>query len=304
MLKRLFQRLRPLLPYLNILLAGAAYMANEYFVQGFCQPVTWAAWVLGLSTAAFLAWPWLQRAPRAVQVVAMLLQGLSFTVCLYCAWFIGLEPRYYLVGLLLGFLPLLVWVPVFFGVQLWHRMRTAALPYARLWFGLGVLALLPAQLWAEWQYQQFQAAVSRVHIDPRYNAAPYAAAMRRVLPRSYVTERVLGMRFRYHTYPNFEEDGWRPPLHDPLLTVLMRGELWHNDPFYWLGIERRAALYQHLFPGMRAKANCACGRSSDATGYWRWQPEWNPPGVPRSWAGLDSLSALPVRPLRSMMGGR
>ncbi|RAK62659.1 hypothetical protein [Hymenobacter edaphi] len=294
MIRRLFHRLRPLLPYLNILLAGGAYVANQYFIQGFCQPVRWAAWVLALSTAAFLGWPWLLRAPRAVRATALLLQGLAFTVCLYCAWFIGLEWTYYLLSLFMGWLlfPLLLWVPVFFGVQLWQRMRTAALPYARLWFALGALAPLPAQLGAEWQYRQFRAAIRQVRINPDYDFPGYTAAMRRVLPRSYVTERVLGLRFRYHTYPNFLEDGWRPPLHDPLLTVLMRGEVYWSDPLHKLGNERRALLYRLVFPERPVKADCACAHVGDAQSYLYWHPEWNPPGMPRSWAGLDSLHAL------------
>jgi hypothetical protein len=287
MLKRLFQRLRPWLPYLNILLAGGAYVANEYFVQGFCQPVTWAAWVLGLSTAAFLAWPWLTRAPRAVRAAAMLLQGLAFTVCLYCAWFLGLDGKAnYLGSLLLSFLlfPLLAWVPVLFGVQLWRRMWRTSLPYGRLWFAVGALALLPVQLWAEWQYRQLRAAISLVRIDPTQDYSGYNAAMVRALPRSYVTERVLGMRFRYHTYPEFIFDGWRPPLHDPLLTVLMRGQYSRNDPFRALDAldnERRAALYRQVFPELPVKVACFCSQIYDAEDYFFWHPEWNPPGMPK-----------------------
>ena len=57
LLRRFMNWLRPKMPILNILLVLAAYIANEYFVQGFCQPVPWVWWVLGPSVGAFLAWP-------------------------------------------------------------------------------------------------------------------------------------------------------------------------------------------------------------------------------------------------------
>ena len=40
----------------------------------------------------------------------------------------------------------------------------------------------------------------------------------RRLPRTYGTERIVGMPFRYHTQVE-AFDGWRPPLHDPQLDV-------------------------------------------------------------------------------------
>lgn len=284
MLTRLLQWLRglnPWLPYLNILLAGAAYMANEYFVQGFCQPVTWAAWVLGLSTAAFLAWPWLTRAPLAVGYGALFLQGVGFTACVYCQLFIDREAFFALVFFLV--FPLLLLLPTFFGLQLLRRGLFSSLRGGRLAFGAGVLALLPVQLWAEWQYRAVADAVAQLPPAQRENVAELA----RVVPRSYMAERLAGAYFKYHNSANFAEDGWRPPLHDPLVNVCLwlprNTSLWANPLAMTVSthdLEAQVALYQRLFPERPIKVGCVCTRIGDAEGYFYWHPEWNPPGTP------------------------
>ena len=110
------------LPYLNIGLVATAWTGN-YFVQAFCQPVAWAGAVLLFTMAAFLAWSWLARAPRFVQYIALLGQGMGLLVCIYCAGFIGwwapLAATVVALPLLLW--PLLSWAPLLVGAQLLKR---------------------------------------------------------------------------------------------------------------------------------------------------------------------------------------
>ena len=268
LLRRFMNWLRPEMPILNILLTLAAYIANEYFVQGFCQPVPWVWWVLGPSVGAFLAWPWLKDV-RGLNYLLVFLLGVYFVVCVYCTAFIG---PHLIIGLVLGFLlfPLLLWLPVVFAVEVVVRVLASRLPGARWVFGAGLLPLLLAQAWAWEQYRQVKDAVAMLPLAQRHQAGP----LLRVVPRTYMAERLAGQLFKYHALSNMIEDGWRPPLHDPLVNVC----LWANAatgytaPLTIGDINPQAAFYHALFPQEPIKVDCACSHSRDAETYHTWKP--------------------------------
>ena len=81
-----------------------------------------------------------------------------------------------------------------------------------------------------------------------------------------MTERILGMHFRYHTRICIF-DGWRPPLHDPAMVLGMRltGD---NDPLAGMPLESRLVLYHTVYPSYPVKAGCACSMPSKAGGYF------------------------------------
>jgi hypothetical protein len=274
-LKQNIALLRQRLPVLNIVLAAFAWTANQYLVQGFCQPVAWAGIVLAFSIGAFLAWPWLAKAPLPVRYGALFLQGLAFTVCAYCAWFMSLQAELYSFGLFFFWLlvPALVWVPLFFGGQLLRRVARAGMPGRWPVFLLGLFALAPALWWADQQYQQLEAVLLRLPLQERRSIP----VLVRVLPRSYMVERVAGAMFLYHTEPEFFLDGWRPPLHDPLLVICL--QLHQGSPLYteryWFPLVvdgLRAQLYHDLFPDRRTKADCVCSHQPSGESYRRWLP--------------------------------
>ena len=285
-IRRFLGWLRPLMPYVNIILAGAAYWANEYWVQGFCQPVEWAAWVLAVSTAAFLLWPFAKGVP-ALNYLLLFLMGVNFTVCVYCALFIN--PVQLLSMLLFFFLlfPLLLWVPVVFAVQALKRTFGCPLPGTRWIFGAGAMLLILPQLWVEKQFREIEAAVASLPAAERRKPSVLA----RVVPRSYAAERLAGAYFKYHNYPEFILDGWRPPLHDPLINV----SLWAREAsaygpnplkvFYWDAatdashgsLKTQALFYHLLFPNRPVKADCICNQTYDGEGYFFWEPQWNSP---------------------------
>ncbi len=288
LLRRFVNWLRPKMPVLNILLVLGAYAGNEFLsMQLFCQPVRWAALVLLASVGAFLVWPWLPARPRLLRYLALLLQGALLPIGIYCIWFLG--PGALVVGLVLGFLlvPLLAWVPVVVAGQVVWRGLHSALPGSIVVFGLGVSGPLLAQGWAEWQFQQVEAAVAALPPSQRYELA----ALSRVLPRTYMAERLAGTLFKYHNY--FDDfDGWRPPLHDPLVNVCLwlRAGQQYNKPGVrqanpllmghqpiapiWPAnvLSEQVALYKQLFPQEPVKADCACSHNGDAQGYLYWRP--------------------------------
>jgi hypothetical protein len=76
------------------------------------------------------------------------------------------------------------------------------------------------------------------------------------LEKSFMTEKILGMHFIYHT--RFcEFDGWRPPKHEPIIVIGM----WLNnriDPLH-VDLEKRLELYKKYFPDKNYKFECSCG---------------------------------------------
>ena len=268
LLRRLRDWLRPKMPVVNILLAISCYVANQYFVQGFCQPVPWARWVLLLSVGAFLAWPWLKQVAGLNYVLA-LLQGTVLLVCVYCACFAG---QYLLMTLLFGFLlfPLILWIPVVFAMQVLRRIRASPLPGVWWAFAAGMLPLLLAQGWALRQYQQVATAVSI--LPPSQRNQP--ESLLPVVPRNYMAERLAGQLFKYHALANIIDDGWRPPLHDPLVNVC----LWVNSatgytaPLTIGDINTQAAFYHQLFPNELVKVDCVCAEETDGKRYRDWIP--------------------------------
>lgn len=276
-----FEPARRHLPVLNIGLAVLAWVANTYWIQAFCQPVAWASGALIAGTTAFLVWPWLARANAGVRYGALFLQGLFFTICLYCTWFMG--TGYLLLGLLFCWsgLPALAWLPVFFGVQVLRRVRGATVRGRWLAFGLGAFSLTPVLWWADVQYREMQTVLARMPLPERQDAN----ALLRVLPRSYMVERVAGTAWRYHTEPEFIYDGWRPPLHDPLLVICLnlhgRGgmnvssspltladDVADNSKFFY----PRANFYHRLFPANPIKPDCVCAHNDDGEFFRRWVP--------------------------------
>ena len=78
------------------------------------------------------------------------------------------------------------------------------------------------------------------------------------LEKSFMTEKILGMHFIYHTrYCEF--DGWRPPKHEPILIIGM----WLNrriDPLN-VDLKTRLLLYKKFFPNNKYKFECSCAIS-------------------------------------------
>ena len=132
--------------------------------------------------------------------------------------------------------------------------------------GLCLASALFMAVWFNTNYAAVQAAID----DPARNAS--------LVKPSYMTERMLGMHFKYHM-SLCVFDGWRPPLHDPLLVVatwlnfsfmqnasaetfrktIFRGTRW--GPFVFTGpwqLHNRILAYKLVFPGRPVKEDCSC----------------------------------------------
>jgi hypothetical protein len=154
-------------------------------------------------------------------------------------------------------------------------------------FLLGIVPLLVAQAWAEQQYRAVEAAVAQL---PQYQRR-LPAVLVKVVPRTYMAERLAGTLFKYHNYMG-DYDGWRPPLHDPLVNVSIwsRGGtnydkagvreanpllLGYQDARwkeFVTSIDSQAVFYHQLFPQLPVKADCTCNQTYDGESYRKWIP--------------------------------
>ncbi len=258
----------PKLAYWNLALCAVAVWANTYY-QAFCRPVTWATIALVVAFTPVVLHPLLRAHAERWRVPIHFLFGIAACICVYCILFIGLMNLGALLGLLGHPILLLLYLPHFLLWQiLIHRRRTPD-PSARRAFRSGIALCLTvaigAGIWFRVEHPSVEAALS----DPERSSS---------IRPSYMTERMLGMHFKYHTALNLF-DGWRPPLHDPLIVTaiwlnyplmdsptarefrrtLLRG----GGPFFVMGpwrIDKRIAVYKRVFPGRPIRQSCSCAK--------------------------------------------
>lgn len=224
---------------LNACLALIIVLLNNQF-QGFCRPSVWAGIVLVISILNTVFNPMLinSRFDR----LSAFLSGISCCVWLYCVVF--LES-----ALLAIVLPIPFAVPAFFMIQLiLQNVVSPPKPALRHCFFLaafmGVLFLIGSGI-------AYRRAASEFD---NFKSNGYSQ-----LNAGFMTEKILGMHFIYHTRI-CPYDGWRPPVHEP---VLIAG-LWLNnryDPLEGMALDNRLKLYKKFFPGKTYKYTCSCAEA-------------------------------------------
>lgn len=249
-------------------------MANAHH-QVFCRPVLWATVVLVIAFAPLVVYNLIRDRLGRFKSVVFFLFGIAACICIYCSVFLS---SFSVLGLLsLPFIPYylisnghfweplalpLAGLPLFFVIQVCAIVlgRSATGSDRRL-FGMGVTLCLTF------------AVVTTTWFNLHYSAVQSAlmTGASKGLPRDYMTERMLGMHFKYHL--SFcEYDGWRPPLHDPAIVVA----IWFTAPFRsdmdmhgmrilssgqrTTDFDARLATYKAVFPGSPLRQTCSCAK--------------------------------------------
>ena len=233
-MKYLFSHPRAL-AILNSVLIALAVLANSY-AQVFCNPVLWAKIVLCVLAVFAVAFPYLIGNIKFTTITGVL-SGVLACFCLYCILFLG---KMNILGFILP-------MPYFILAQVIYKaiLKPISNQFKLLFFASVTTAFLIALSAGLLYKQEFSNLKEAKAIG--YNK----------LEINYLTERVVGMHFIYHT-KFCEFDGWRPPKHDPFLVVGM----WLNgmeDPLD-IRLEERVALYKKLFPANRVKSDCSCAK--------------------------------------------
>ena len=229
-------------PYTNLVLILLVFGANIFF-QVFCRPAMWASVVLVISSINLVIYRLLNK--KSLQLISAFVNGINICISIYCIIFLG-EMNYLGLFLLVAFgLGALCYVPHFFVLQLLYHylFRQKDMLVLQLFYAGILLSLVTSGFFGYWYYKK-----------ARYVAGKQSSL--ETISSDFMTERIIGMHFIYHTGMCYY-DGWRPPVHDPALNV-GRWITGISDPLQDMKLDKRIRLYKQAFPENEIKRNCAC----------------------------------------------
>lgn len=154
--------------------------------------------------------------------------------------------KLYGIYLLIIGLGIIIFVPHFFFIQiLYYHVYKPKSIHSRNAFLFGVMMSI---VFSGFIIFEFKKGVKAIEI---FKSSGYTR-----LEKNFMTEKILGMHFLYHTKFDFY-DGWRPPIHEPALYIgyWFFGRIDPLDVY----LEQRIQLYQLNFPNNPVKRSCACG---------------------------------------------
>lgn len=230
------------LAVLNGALITILILLNTYF-QAFCIPTTWTIIVLAICFSNTIFYPILEKTKFAP--LTSFINGVTLFVFAYCVIFLEQMNYLGLVIIIVG-LGLATFIPNFFIVQLiWKNIIKPTNKTSRYFFIAAIFLCIGTVIFIGQEYKK------AIHSIEKFKESNYTQ-----LDKTFITEKILGMHFIYHT--RFcEFDGWRPPKHEPSLVIGM----WLNnriDPLN-VNLETRLELYKKFFPDNKYKFECSCG---------------------------------------------
>lgn len=237
------------LAIVNAILILIVVIANS-LLQAFCRPSLWATIVLVICFSNKILYPLLTK-ENSLFYISNFISGLSVGVFVYCIIFLGHINFLGLFAILLLGFGLVTYIPCFFVIQLFYKyLFSYKNKLTKFIFCIGILTFLSAVFFINKQYKE-----ALISID-RFKKSDYTS-----LDQNFMTEKILGMYFKYHTQI-CEFDGWRPPIHEPTLVI---GQ-WFNgrlDPLTAdgrsrLALKKRIQLFKKFFPDEKVKLDCAC----------------------------------------------
>lgn len=244
MVKKIYKHFSKLtnLAVLNGVLITILILLNTYF-QAFCIPTTWTIIVLGICFTNTILYPILDKSKFAP--LTSFINGVTLFVFIYCVIFLEHMNLLGLVMIIVG-LGLATFIPHFFIAQLiWKNLFKPTVTTSRYYF-LAAIILCIGSVFYIGQY--YKKAINSIE---KFKESGYTE-----LDKNFMTEKILGMHFIYHTrYCEF--DGWRPPKHEPIMVIGM----WLNkriDPLS-VDLKTRLKLYKKFFPDNKYKFDCSCG---------------------------------------------
>ncbi len=230
------------LTVLNAILILIILLLNCYY-QAFCVPTNWTIVLLAVCFINTTFYPYFSR-HRLLVPVASFINGISFFVFVYCIIFL---EQMYIWGLMFSIILIggVVFIPLFLALQLvWTNLVKPVSSIARYSFLLAFPVCIGIVISIGIQYRNAIKSIKK------FEQSNYQQ-----LDKNFMTEKILGMHFIYHT--RFcEFDGWRPPKHEPILVIGM----WLNDREDPLKVDlkKRLELYKKFFPDHQYKFDCSC----------------------------------------------
>ncbi len=230
----------------NSILLSIAIALNLFF-QVFCIPVNWAIGVIAVCFVHSTFLPLLIQHKKLLPIVSFL-NGISFCLFVYCILFMNHLNYLGVAGILFFGIGIFTYIPHFFVIQIaWIGFLQLPSKIGKLFFILGISVCILVAICA---VQEYKKAIVDIQ---NFKESNYQE-----LHKTFMTERILGIGIIYHT-EFCEYDGWRPPIHDPVLNI----GYWLNgskNPLQ-LSLENRVALYKKFFPEKTLKFDCSCAWS-------------------------------------------
>jgi hypothetical protein len=230
------------LAILNGVLIAILIILNTYF-QAFCIPTTWTIFVLSICFINTILYPILDKTKFAP--LTNFINGLTLCVFIYCVIFLEQMNFFGLVMIIVG-IGLATFIPHFFIIQLiWKDLIRQTKKTSRYFFLTAIFLCIGTAIFVGQEYKKAIISIGK------FKESNFTE-----LDKNFMTEKILGMHFIYHT--RFcEYDGWRPPKHEPIMVIGM----WLNhriDPLN-VDLETRLKLYKKFFPENKYKFACSCG---------------------------------------------
>jgi hypothetical protein len=231
------------LAILNGVLIAIIIAFNIYF-QSFCIPTTWAIIVLVICFTNTILYPILEK--TGIAPLTSFINGITLFVFIYCVFFLENMNLLGLFMIIVG-LGLVIFIPHFFIIQLiWKNLVKPKVKTSRYYFLTAIILCIGTVVYIG---QEYKKAINSIE---KFKESNYTE-----LDRNFMTEKILGMHFIYHTRIEMIYDGWRPPKHEPIMVIGM----WMNnriDPLN-VDLETRLELYKKFFPENKYKFDCSCG---------------------------------------------
>lgn len=235
------------LTIINAFLLCIAVLTNIFF-QVFCIPSTWSLLLLILCFTSTIFYP-IMRKFKGILPLLCFINGISICVFIYCVLFLGHANYLGFLGLFILGIGSLTFIPHFFIIQIfWINVIKPAAKFSVFYFIFGILIFIVISLYFGYEYKNALSDIKRFKENNFQQ-----------LHKSFMTEKILGMHFIYHTRYT-EYDGWRPPIHEPALVIGM----WLNgnvDPLgdmQLISLDKRIELYKKFYPQNKLKYKCSC----------------------------------------------
>jgi hypothetical protein len=188
MLKQLTKKLSDSkqLTIINATLLLIALLVNTYW-QVFCIPSTWAIIVLIICFLNTIFYPLISKINPFLPITGFI-NGMTFFVFLYCIIFLEQINLIGLFLLLIG-IGLIIFIPHFFAFQIfWFCIIKPVNKFVRLYFIIGFTLSIAIALFMGFKYKR---AIRDIENFKKSNYEK--------LDKTYMTEKIMGMHFIYHT---------------------------------------------------------------------------------------------------------
>jgi hypothetical protein len=231
------------LAVLNGVLITLLILLNTYF-QAFCVPTTWTIIVLIICFTNTILYPIIDKT-KFVPLTSFI-NGVTLFVFIYSVIFLEEMNLIGLVMVIFG-LGLATFIPHFLIIQLiWKNLIKPTVKTSRYYFLAAIILCIGTVLYIG---QDYKKAINSIE---KFKSSGYTK-----LDKNFMTEKILGMHFIYHTRIEMIYDGWRPPKHEPIMVIGM----WLNNRIDPLNVklEKRLELYKTFFPDNKYKFDCSCG---------------------------------------------